>query len=129
MLRRVDGLPVKLQRTRHTAAAADGPLAEDDAMLRRLHGEHAQVEQLVVQRAQRQAVGFDVRPADVMSLDVRSLQARRHVAYTQVEATNAAPVLVGAQHALTKRGVAPASPVARVIDGQRCTVADLVWPV
>ena len=34
----------------------------------------AQVEELVVKRAQGQAVGFNVRPADVMPLDVRRLQ-------------------------------------------------------
>jgi hypothetical protein len=43
---------VELKLAFHAAAAADRVLAEDDAVLRRLDGEHAQVEELVVQRAQ-----------------------------------------------------------------------------
>ena len=46
--------------------AGDGELAdEDDAVLGGLDGERAQVEQLVVERAQRQPVRLDVWAADV----------------------------------------------------------------
>ncbi len=53
MLRRLDSTPMKLQLTMYASTPADGVLAEDDAVLCRLHGKHAQIEELVVQRAQR----------------------------------------------------------------------------
>ena len=62
MLRRVDRASMELKLALHSAAAAGRVLAEDRAVLGRFDGEHAQVEELVVQRAQRQAVGLDVRP-------------------------------------------------------------------
>ena len=63
-------------RALQAAIAADRVLAEDHPVLGRIHRERAQVEQFVVQRAQGQAVGLDVRPADVVPLDVRGFQAR-----------------------------------------------------
>jgi hypothetical protein len=44
---------MKLQFTLHASTSADCVLAEDDAVLCRLHGKHAQVKKLVMQRAQR----------------------------------------------------------------------------
>ena len=109
MLRRVDRSSVKLQLTFDTTATADRMLAEDHAVFRRFEREHAQVEELVVQRAQRQAVGLDVRPTDVMPLDVRGLQARRRVSDAQVEPADAAPLLIGTQNPLAKSWVTPAT--------------------
>jgi len=45
--------------------------AEHDLVVPRQHGERAEVEDLVVQRAQREAVRHHVRPAGLESLDVR----------------------------------------------------------
>ena len=55
--------------------AADGVAAEDDLVVLRQHGEGAQVEDLVVQRAEREAVGHHVRPAGLEPLDVRGFEA------------------------------------------------------
>ena len=73
MLRRVDRSSVELQLACHASVTADRMLAEHHAMLGRLDRERAQVEELVVKRAQRQPVGLDVRTADVVPLDVRCL--------------------------------------------------------
>ena len=74
MLRRVDRAPVKLNLARHAPITADRVLAENHAMLRWLDGERPKIKELVVQRAQRKPVRLDVRPANVMPLNVRCLQ-------------------------------------------------------
>ena len=53
MLWRLYRTPMKLQFTLHASTSADCVLAEYDAVLCRLHGKHAQIEELVMQRAQR----------------------------------------------------------------------------
>ena len=45
-------------------------LAEDHTVFCGLDSEYAEIEELVVQRAQGQAVGFDVGATDVVPLDV-----------------------------------------------------------
>ena len=58
------------QLTSRVTVSRQGVAAENHAALARLDGEDAQVEQLVVQSTQGQPVGLDVRPANVMPLDV-----------------------------------------------------------
>jgi hypothetical protein len=58
------------QLTSRATVSRQGVAAENHAVLARLDGEDAQVEQLVVQSTQGQPVGLDVRPANVMPLDV-----------------------------------------------------------
>ena len=66
LLRRQQPLPVVPQLTLLAAVSVHRVLAEDDPVLGGLDRERAQVEQLVVQRAQGQAVGFDVGVIDVV---------------------------------------------------------------
>ncbi len=129
MLRREDRAPVELQFARHPPTTADRMLAEHHAMFGRLDCERAQVEQLVVQRALRQSVGLDVRPADVVPLDVRCLQTCGREPDAEVEPADAAPVLVGSQHLLPEAGV-PATPlrVCGAGRGWRC-LAHFARPV
>ena len=82
--------------------------AEHDLVVLRQHGERAQVEDLVVQRAQREAVRHHVRPVGLEPLDVRGFEPDRMAAHAQVVAADAAAVLVGEQHLLPKRGIAAA---------------------
>ena len=77
MLWPMDRSPVELVLACHAPANAGRMLAEHHAMLRRLDGERTQVEELAVERAQRQAIGLDVWPADVMPLDMRRFQTDR----------------------------------------------------
>ena len=51
--------------------------AEHDLVVPRQHGERAEVEDLVVQRAQREAVLHHVRPVGLEPLDVRGFQPDR----------------------------------------------------
>lgn len=88
--------------------AADGVAAEDDLVVLRQHGEGAQVEDLVVQRAEREAVGHHVRPAGLEPLDVRRFEADDVRAQAQVVPAHAAAVLVGEQHLLAEGGIAAA---------------------
>ena len=69
--------------------------AEDDAQAFGLQRESTQVKQLVVQRAERQAVGLHIGPASGVPLNVRCLQPSRHIANAKVKPANAAAVLVG----------------------------------
>jgi hypothetical protein len=48
--------------------------AEHDLVIPRQHGEHAEVEDLVVQRTQREAVWHHVPPARLEPLDVRGFE-------------------------------------------------------
>jgi hypothetical protein len=50
--------------------------AERDLMVPRERGEHAEIEDLVVQRAQREAHLHHVRPARLEPLDVRGFEAQ-----------------------------------------------------
>ena len=102
MLRRMDRPPMELQFTFHAPASADRMLAEDHSVRSRFDREGAQVQQLVVQRAQSQAVLLDVRSADVVPLDVGSLQPCGREPDAHVEPADAAPVLVGPQHTAAK---------------------------
>lgn len=80
--------------TSPTPIAGDGVLTEDHPVLRRLEGEGTQVEQLVMQRAQGKPVRLDVRSTHVVPLDVGGLEPGADAADPQVEAADAAPVLV-----------------------------------
>lgn len=53
MLRRMDRPPMELQFTFHAPASADRMLAEDHTVFCGLDSEYAEIEELVVQRAQR----------------------------------------------------------------------------
>ena len=63
---------MELQFAFHGSAAADCVLTENNAVFGRLDGEDTQIEELVVQRAQRQTVRFDVWPAARVKLLVAS---------------------------------------------------------
>ena len=67
-----------------------------------------------MQRAQGEAVLFRVRSADVMPLDMRGLKTCGHMPDAQAEAADAAAILVGAQHTLSKSRVASAAPLLSV---------------
>ena len=125
MLRRVDRTPVELQLARHATATADRMLAEDNAVLGRFDSKRPQVEELVVKRAQRQAVGFDVWPAHVMPLDVRGFQACWGQPDSQVEPAHAAPVLIGSQHTFAEPWIATAALCVGVDRRERCRLAEI----
>lgn len=122
MLRRVNCTSMKLQVTLHAPTATDCVLAEDDAVLRRLDCEYTQIEELVVQRAQRQSVGFDVWTANVVPLNMCRFQARWHMPNSQVKSADTATVLVGAQHAIPEAGIAFASSRGGVLKASHCTI-------
>ena len=120
---------MKQQLAFHPAAAADGVLTENHSVFRGLDREHAQVKELVMQRTQGQAVGFDVRPTDVMPLDVRGLQPSRRMSDAQVEAADTAPVLVGTQHPLAKSWVTSAALDIGMVNSRRVHFAHFAGPV
>ena len=99
--------------------------AEHDLVVPRQHGERAEVEDLVVQRAQREAVRHHVRPARLEPLDVRGFQPDRVAAHAQVVPADAAAVFVGEQHLLPERGIAAALRLlGRVIPGNEARIAN-----
>jgi len=109
VLRGMNSAPVKLKPASHATIFANGVLTEDETVFGWLDSEDAEVEQLVMKRAQRQTVLLGVRPSDVVPLDMCGFKACGHVADPQAEATNAAAVLVGAQHTFSKARIASAA--------------------
>ena len=107
MLGRVDHAPVELQLAGHAPATADRMLTEDHAVIRRFDGESAQVEELVVKCAQRQTVGLNARPANVMPLDVRCLKSGWCQPDAKVKPADTSPVLVSAHDPFEKARIAP----------------------
>lgn len=81
-------------RVQLSAVMSEQDFVEALASVRLLRNEHAtivaqreraDVEELVMQTAQRDAVLDDVRAARLMPLDVRSFKADRHVADAQIQ--------------------------------------------
>ena len=64
--------------------------------------EGAQVERLVVQDAESQAIVFGLRAARLVPANVSGVQGDRHRAEPDVEAADGAAVLVGFQHPLAE---------------------------
>ena len=81
ILGREHRLTVVHQHSILASMAATGVLAEDHSAFDGLDRESAEIEELVMQCAQRQPVRFDVWPADVMPLNMSGLQSGRHVTY------------------------------------------------
>ena len=90
--------------------------------------ECTQIERLVVQGAQRQAVRFLVGTTRLMPLDVGRLEPDLHVAEPQIMAAHCAAILVRAQHAQPERGIAATPHGLRQLDPDRRSDV-LVQPV
>ena len=121
-MRRQHRLSMVPQLPSRATVCRQGVAAEDHAVLVRLDGEDAQVEQLVVQSTQRQPIGLDVRPANVMPLDVCRFKPGRHMTDAQVKATDTAAPLVGAHDLLPERRVTASAHlgVERILRGVTC---------
>lgn len=109
MLGRMDWVSMKLQFTGCASRATDSQLAENNSTFGWLDGKRPQIKKLVVKRAQRQAIGFNVWSADVMPFDVSRFKTSWRVPNSQIEAADTAAKLVGAQHPISESRVALAS--------------------
>lgn len=81
-------------------------LAENQLVAIGQYRESTQIENLVVQRAQRQTVAFDIRPPSLEPFDVGGFQADGLLPETQVVATDTTTIFVGAQYTLAETRVA-----------------------
>jgi len=89
MLGWADPEDTTLEFDRYPASPADGAMAAVDPLTGRLHRGHPPVGHLGVQRARRQTIGLDVRPADTMALNLRGLQPGRQRPDAQLETAHA----------------------------------------
>ena len=70
------------------------------------HGKHAQVECLVVQHTQGEAVALGIRPARLVPTNVCGVHGDRHAAEPHAEPADGAAVLVGPERPLPECRVA-----------------------
>ena len=89
--------------------AAGHVLADDHRVLLRQDGEHAEVEELVMQRAQCESVRLDVGAAGLEPLDMRGFEPDDFASEAKVMPADATAVLVGEENARPERRVAPHS--------------------
>ena len=125
----MDSATVKLKLARGASVSTDRMLTEDDSVRRGLDREDPKVEELVVQRAQRKAVGLDVGPAHVVPLDVRRFEACGCMSDAQVETADTASVFVGAQHTLPKGGIASPTFGGGVLGINRHAISERCGPI
>ena len=60
-----------------------------------VNSEGAQIEHFVMERTERDSIGFGVWPTSLVPPNVRCLQSDRHVAYAEVESAEGTAVFVG----------------------------------
>lgn len=94
-----DGLPGQLVYGSASASRRDVVLADGDATIWR-DADNTEVEKDVVQRAQRERIGYLVWPAAAMPVDVRGLDRDWVAAKLAVEAAHGALIGVGTQYCL-----------------------------
>jgi hypothetical protein len=95
--RPADGLPVVAEQGLFELAGTMHERGDEHTMVQ-VDCEGAQIEEFVMQGAERQTIGFGVRAACLMPLDVGRIKPDRDVAYPNVEAAESAPVLVRREH-------------------------------
>src|SRR5262249_19509136 len=107
VLRVAERLAVEGQQRFLEARGAVGLVGDEEDALP--HGKGPEVERLVVQDAEGQAVVLCLRAPGLVPADVRGVQGDRYRAEAHVEPADGAPVLVGPEHSLSEGRVALAA--------------------